>query len=342
MKRKVLQKQVSNLDHIMNRNKTIISFLLLLVFTSCQKDENLDRETEGRFNNTPFQWDYVATSATEDQTFIGDRFISVENRFNIAPPILYVGSVCNKKDFGVSFAPEILSARNPIDVIFNFTMPFFGTINRDHGSVGYFSLLSECLHSTSYKTYIKNRLSPYDARLTEIYSSQDIIKAIPNNTVLSKIISDEFVKESSGKNIKSRLFGELRNKSFRVHMDYPTNGFFKDSKGNENENAIYVRSLTYGKVAYFAIESSYKYEDIENIILSKIGLSNNNNKEKEILEKSKITLFTITDNMQTAKVFKTFEKLDTFINTTFNENNYGYPIYCEGNYVKDNSEFLGR
>ena len=323
----------------MNKRKTIISFLLLLILAGCEKEEGLDNKTGGRFDNTPFKWDYVVTSATEGQTFIGDCCISVENRFNITPPMLYVGAAYNKKDFGVSFAPEITNARNPIDVIFNFTIPFFGTVNRDHGSTGYFSLLNEALQSTSYKTYMKNRLSPYDVRLTEIYSSQDIAKALPNNTALSKIISDEFVKESSGKNIKSRLFGELRNKSFRVFMDYAVNGFFKDPKDNEAENAIYIRSLTYGKVAYFAIESSYKYEDIENIILSKLGLSNYNNAVKEILEKSKITLFTISNNMQTAKVFRTFEELDIFINTAFSENNYGYPIYCEGNYAKDNSEF---
>lgn len=198
-------------------------------------------------------------------------------------------------------------------------------------------MLAESLKSKQYKEFTKNRHSPFEIRLSEVFSNQDICKAFPNNTTLGKAISDEVKKEPLKGNSKSLLIGELRSNSFTVYMDFPPNGLFKDEKVNRNDNSVYIRSITYGKVAYFIIENSYPYKDIESTILSKFSLHSAT--DKGILEKSEITLFAISDNLQTAKVFKTFQDLDYFINDVFTENIYGYPIYCQGVYTKDNTVF---
>lgn len=321
----------------MKRN-VLISLLLFSVFSGCQKEESINNESKikGRFDNIPFKWDYTFTSNTDEQLFIGDRFISVENRFTITPPPLYVGAAYNEKDFGTSFSPEITNARNPIDIVFNFHIPFTGTVNQEHGSIGYKTLLAESLNSKQYKEYIKNKHSPYEIRLAEIYSNQDIRKVFSNNTKLGEIISGEIKQISNKKDIKSRLIGEIRSESFTVYMDFPVNSFFKDEVGTK-EDPVYIHSLTYGKVAYFVIESSRSYEEIAQVILSKFALQNAPDNEKDILKESTIEAFTISDERQTAKVCKTFQNLDDFINTPFTENTYGYPIYCQGVYAKDNT-----
>jgi len=319
--------------------KNILSFFLLFfIFLSCQKEENINYEgkIKGRFDYIPFKWDYTFSSNTDGELFIGDKFISVENRFIITPPPLYVGAAYNEKDFGTSFSPEITDARNSIDIVFNFHVPFTGTINQEHGSIGYKTLLAESLSSKQYKEYIKNKHSPYEIRLAEIYSNQDIRKVFSKNTKLGEIISSEIEQTSNKKTIKSRLIGEIRSESFTVYMDFPVNSFFKN-KTSPGADPIYIRSLTYGKVAYFVIESSYSYAEIAQVILSKFALQNTPDNEKDILKESTIETFTISDERQTAKVCKTFQNLDNFINAPFSECSYGYPIYCQGIHTKDNT-----
>lgn len=320
------------------KKSILSSFLFFFICLSCQKEENIDNESniKGRFDNIPFKWDYTFTPGTDDQLFIGDKFISVENRFVVTPPPLYIGAAYNKKDFGTSFSPEITNAKNPIDIIFNFHVPFTGTVNQEHGSVGYKTLLAESLKSKQYKEYIKNKHSPYEIRLTEIFSNQDIQKAFSNNTKLGEIISNEVEHISSKKAIRSRLIGQIRSESFTAYMDFPVNNFFKE-KVDMQEKPVYIRSLSYGKVAYFVIESNYSYEKVEQLILSKFALQNTLDNEMDILKESIIELFTITDQLQTAKISNTFQDLEEFINAPFTESSYGYPIYCQGVYTENNA-----
>lgn len=108
---------------------------------------------------------------------------------------------------------------------------------------------------------------------------------------------------------------------------------------NENlENPVYIRSVTYGKTAYFVIESQYSYKEVEEAVKSKLSLGNAA-KGTEILKNSTITLFVVSDNRQTANVYTSFQNLDKFLETPFNEHLYGYPIYCQGVYTKDNTIF---
>lgn len=105
------------------------------------------------------------------------------------------------------------------------------------------------------------------------------------------------------------------------------------------ENPVYIRSITYGKTAFFVIESPYSYKEVEEVILSKLSLKDSVDKGEEILKKSSITLFVVSDNLQTAKVFTRFQDFDEFLESPFNEYLYGYPIYCQGVYTKDNTVF---
>lgn len=326
-----------------------ICLFAFFFFSACEKEETNNKRVvptppevepdKGRFDEAPFAWDYRFTTVSEDDLFIGDLYISVNNRYMVTPPTLYIGAAYSEKNFGISFKPEVTASKNPLDVIFEFTKPFTGTIDSKHGSIGYKELFSDALESKQYKEYINNRLSPFDVKLVEVYTYEDIEKAFPYNEVLGELLSKEAKKTSTIKGIKSRMIGVLANRSFSVYADTPVQGLFEEKAMNESpENPVYIRSITYGKTAYFVIESQYSYKEVEEAVKAKLSLSNAVN-GAEVLKNSTITLFSVPDNRQTANVYTRFQDLDKFLETPFNEHLYGYPIYCQGNYTKDNSAF---
>lgn len=334
---------------LIHLNFTLIGLLAIIFFSACEKEEIQQREEPqypekpvgGRFDKTPFKWDYKLSSVSKDDIFIGDQYISVENRYMITPAPLYIGAVFGENDFAQSFKPEITAPRNPLDVIFDFTKPFTGTIDKESGSTGYKKLLAEALESRQYKEYIKNRLSPFDIKITEVYTNSDIEKAFPaNNGVLGELLSKEVESKPKKAGIKSKLVGAITNRSFTTYMDTPVYGFFKDKKINESpQNPVYLRSITYGKAAFFVIESPYSYQEVEGAILSKLSLNDAIDKGVEVLKNSTITLFIISGSLQIAKVYNSFQDLDDFLKSPFNEYSYGYPIYCQGVFTKDNTLF---
>lgn len=327
-----------------------ICLFAFFFFLACEKEETNNKRVvptpseveldKGRFDETPFAWDYKFSTVSEDNLFIGDLYISVNNRYMVAPPNLYLGAAYSEKNFGISFKPEIVAPKNPLDVIFDFTKPFTGTMDSKYGSIGYKKLFSDALESKQYEEFINNRLSPFDVKLVEVYTYGDVEKAFPHNEVLGGLLSKEAKKTSTIKGIKSRMTGVLTNKSFFVYADILVQGFFEEKGMDENpENPVYIRSITYGKTAYFVIESPYSYKDVEEAVKAKLSLSNAVN-GAGVLKNSTITLFVVSDNRQTANVYTSFQDLDKFLETPFNEYLYGYPIYCQGVYTKDNTFYF--
>ncbi|WP_294605755.1 hypothetical protein [uncultured Bacteroides sp.] len=320
-----------------------LSLLLTLFCSSCskEKEDPLNPEsTAGRFENAPFKWDFVHPATTADDMFIGDRNISVKNWYVVTPPAFYVGAAYTEKEFKRSFKPEIAAYKKPIDVIFTFTKPFTGTLEKGSGASGYMKLLVKSLDSQEYKEYIESKHSSLGVKLVEIYSSTDLNKVFPNNDgILGENLAKVMSNGSKINDVKSRLAGELSSINFTSYMDYPANGFFQDKENDmSQDNPVYVRSISYGKAAFFVIESKYSYKEVADAVLSKLSLSNVENTE-DILKNSTITLFTVADSQQTAEVYRSFTDLDAFLNTPFTELSYGYPIFCQGAYAKDNTPF---
>lgn len=320
-----------------------LSLLLTLFCSSCskEKEDPLNPEsTTGRFENAPFKWDFVHPATTADDMFIGDRNISVKNWYVVTPPAFYVGAAYTEKEFKRSFKPEIAAYKKPIDIIFTFTKPFTGTLEKGSGASGYMKLLVKSLDSQEYKEYIESKHSSLGVKLVEIYSSTDLNKVFPNNDgILGENLAKVMSNGSKINDVKSRLAGELSSINFTAYMDYPANGFFQDKDNDmRQDNPVYVRSISYGKAAFFVIESKYPYKEVADAVLSKLSLSNVENTE-EILKNSTITLFTVADSQQTAEVYRSFIDLDAFLNTPFTEFSYGYPIFCQGAYAKNNAPF---
>lgn len=129
-------------------------------------------------------------------------------------------------------------------------------------------------------------------------------------------------------------------------MDLPPKGFFKNKSYDTcADNPVYIRSLTYGKVAVLTIESEYTFEEVKKAIEAGVkynlisASTNFTAKDKEILQKATFTICVISDDSTVTQYFDSFDKIKEIFKISFSENNYGLPIYCKGYYTKDNSIF---
>lgn len=395
----LMQKNNITLTNPIMKSKlfTYSSFLILgLAFlSSCSEDEDICSSTpkvnnqiisrniqeKGRFDESPFQWDYffstdssritpngVTIYPVQEQDITGrsvDNRRSSTGRTNTSRPsrpssstsnilvnnpnIVYVGAAFPESEFGNGFSKELLYPRNPIDISTSFPDSYIGEITKETGGLGYKKFLKEVIRSTEYKNFVQNGgRESLDFQCTEFYSYSDIEKAFSSNAGLAKIFSAKVQSNSHKTNIKSKLLGQLISRNFTVTMETPANGFFKDrSKDTSPENPVYVRSISYGKIALLAIESEYSFEEVKKAVEAGIKWKifnaggNFSSKDVEILQKSTITLYLISDDTK-GNVNQFFNSLDDIKNAfqlNYSEANFGLPIFCNGYYTKDNSLF---
>lgn len=400
----------------MNSKTLIFPSILLLgitLFVSCSEDDNELNMTselstrsisqtipEGRFDDTPFQWDYFFSTDSlrdhSDELIVypvkvqdgdtiptssiamsrssrdssgsgrssggrgrGDGGSSTRPGYNSGtstsnilisdPNIIYVGAAFPESTFGNNFAREILYPKNPIDISTNFADGYMGEITRETGSFGYKKFMKEMLRSTEFQKYVRSGAREgLDFTCTEYFSYSDIEKAFSSNAGLAKIFSAKVQTNSKKTNIKSRLLGQLVSRNFSVTMEPPTNGFFKDkSKDTDPENPVYVRSISYGKIALLSVESEYSFEEVKKAVEAGIKWKifsaggSVSSKDTEILQKSTITLYLISDDTDGSanQYFSSLDEIKRAFQINYSEANIGLPILCKGFYTKNNDIF---
>lgn len=340
---------------------------------------------EGRFDNEPFRWDYAfSTDSVFVNNNVAIYPVEVSNEVDtthhsrmkirgttrpgtggsgnhrttstgtttdemliVDPNIVYVGAAFPESTFAKDYSKELLYPRNPIDIYTNFPDPYISEITKETGAIGYKKFLKEVVRSSEYKNFLKGgEREGLDFQCAEIYSYSDIEKALSSNAGLAKIFTTKFKNSSKKTNTKSRLFAQLTSRNFTVTMDVPPMGFFKDkSHDSGSENPVYIRSLTYGKIAIMAIESEYSFEEVKKALEAGIKFNlfsaggNFTAKDQEILQKASFTICVISDESNVTQYFDSFDKVKDIFKVSFSENNYGLPIFCKGYYTKDNSIF---
>lgn len=407
----------------MNSKTLFLPFLLfgIMLFMSCSEDNNdplkvsdlstksisQESNAKGRFDNTPFQWDYFfSTDSSQERSdevivypvkvqdsdtiltastvqnrssrssYSNDRNDSEPSRSSRViggqggsrrssdysnntststilisdPNIIYVGAAFPESEFGRNFSKELLYPRNPIEISTSFPDCYMGEINKETGSFGYKKFMKEVLNSTEYKNFLHNGgRESLDFQCTEYFSYSDIEKAFSSNAGLAKIFSSKVRTNSQKTNIKSRLLGQLISKNFTVTMEVPINGFFKDkSRDISEENPVYVRSISYGKIALLSVESEYSFEEVKKSVEAGIKWKIFNagggysTKDIEILQKSTITLYLISDdtNGNANQFFSSLDDIKNAFQLNYTDANIGLPILCKGYYTKNNSIFI--
>lgn len=359
--------------------KSILLFVMIAMvlcsITSCSDENQLDIlgpdyiigdnveicHEIGRFDNAPFTWDYSFSTdsvnddeglaiypvETSEDTICGSRDITVDQMLIIDPNIVYVGAAFPASSYANDYSKEIVYPRNPIDVYTSFPDPYIGEITKETGAIGYKKFMKEVIRSSEYKSFIEGGgREGLDFQCTEVFSYSDIEKALSSNAGFAKIFSAKVQNSSKKTNIKSRLFAQLTSKNFTVTMDVPPQGFFKDkTHDTAPEDPVYIRSLSYGKVAVLAIESEYSFEEVKKAIEAGVkfnlfsGDTNFSAKDKEILQKATLTICVISDESNVTQYFDSFDKIKDIFKISYSENHYGLPIFCKGYYTKDNSIF---
>lgn len=330
----------------------------------------------GRFDNAPFQWDVVyAPNHPVDDIFIGSHNLfspygipsQVKNKdirnavdsyrgadtFILNPVGIYVGATYPAAALNNStFDQDITKPKNQTKLVYDFADPFLDKVdNIDLFEYKY--SLKKAVNSEEFKKQQQASKEQLEYYFTEFTSYSDIEKSFEGDVKLGKIFSAKVNYNSKKTNVKGRLMAKLISKNFSVVMATPpaNTGFFQDATYNaatgwgERNPPVYVKSITYGKVAFVAIESEYSYSEVKKALEAGISYKfvsaniNMDQKTKEIFSKSTITILAINDDMKDIAFSNSIEALNKTISLNYSPVSYGVPIYYQGRYVTDNRLF---
>lgn len=112
---------------------------------ACEKEEHLVNKNNEQLPQNPkdmvqnkfiFQWDtLIDDSKNDDEFFIGNQYIGVQRWECLATsPHIYVGATFPKSSFATTFDRENIDKKHPIDLTFNFPIPYITCMEDVKGS----------------------------------------------------------------------------------------------------------------------------------------------------------------------------------------------------------------
>ncbi len=330
--------------------KIYVCYFLILVlsFFSCQKESDIPEEIKKEANtpeqpkeNAALKWDYLIDQTPVDngQIFIGANYIGIENGW--APsdwPYIYPGAVFPSDRFATTFDAEVTGDKHPIHLTFSRNPPYTVLAVLPKGTE-YLKQLKKVIYSEKSKNILTPSRRPELIRMAQLGTLDDIKQIFPENELFGEGIKRVVEQTTKDKNKKTLIFGQILFKGFTVSMETPVHGIFATPPANTDlDKLVYIHSLTYGSNAYFVITTNLTYKDV----LKKLGESSSDDL-KDNFRESQIRLFTISTIGQEAIIETSFDALSNFMKNPFgNKGDYGYPIYCRGQYVKDNALFRAK
>lgn len=324
-------------------------FLLCMItsslFIACEKEENVCK------GNVPLpqvpkdtvqkifspQWEFLIDDSKDENYFIIDsQYLGIQGWACLATaPYIYVGAVFPKSTFATTFDKEVISEKYPVDLTFDFPIPYATCMEVTKGNE-YLQKIKDALRSEEYQSYTFPT-RPYIVKLAELKSLSHINSCFPDNQDFGNTLEKIGLQKFDMEHIKSLCIGKIVFKGFTISMDVPSKSIFINEPSSP-EDLVYIRSLTYGTIAYFIVASEKSYQDV--LSAFKSSFMDDYNNPKGTLHKSQIILLTISDINQEAEVKATFNDLNNFLKDPFmGGKTYGYPIYCKGFYTKNNQIF---
>ena len=283
---------------------------------------------------------YNAASLSSSNLFIGTKYVSIPSRLISDEVWWHVGLTVPKSSYMKSFDREIREEIHPVRLFFGSSDPYIVEI-KTLSVIDYYKGLKSFLKSEEYKECMSKNHSPFAYGLAEINSLDDLPKFFPENKSFGEAMKGVVEDRIDLSTVKSLLFGKIIFKSFTVDMDAPVKGLFVDTAAiNFADEPIYIRSLTYGSLAYFVVASDLPYKDVLDVFMHS-NVVDSHKDPKGALHTSQIVLLTAGNGSNTtwANVDDTFESLEEYLKRPFGSW-YGFPIYCIGAYVKDNKSFI--
>ena len=317
---------------------------------SVQVNDGLSATTRSR---TSSGGRYNGSSSGSDSSG-DDNSVVTDNISVINPTGIYIGAVYPASSLPYKFDREVTKPRNPIDIVFDFSSPFIAEVTKETGSIGYKKALRDAINSSDYKFHVNSDKESVSYSMTQFSSYKDLEKGFSNNTKFGSLFSAQ-VKINSSKvstKINGKLFARLTSNNFTTYMDTPSEatGFFKDINANKapirgQEANVYIRSITYGKVVYVAIESEYSYSEVKFALETSVkfgsfgSTTSVNNRVTEIFNKSAITIFAISDNSTDSFFVDGIKNLENLFKAKYTNNSYGFPTFIQGRYIHNNASY---
>lgn len=317
----------------------MVSFVF---FTACEEKKLIDKENDKPLQDTIHEgfipeWKVLIDDSKDDNAFfIGTKYLGIQGWPCLAaPPHIYVGATFPESTFATSFDKEVVGKKYPIDLVFDFPKPYLTHVETVKGSE-YLSKIKDAIKSEEYQSYIPPT-RPYIVRFAELKSLSNLEACFPDNRNFGSTFEKIGKQKFDMKNLKSLCLGEIVFKGFSISMDISPKGLFIDTPSNP-EKLVYIRTLTYGVTACFLIASENPYQDV--LTAFKTSFVDDYHNPEGVLHKSQIILLTVSGIDQEAGIKETFDDLNIFLKAPFMDGEiYGYPIYCTGFNVKDNSVF---
>ena len=326
--------------------QTILLLGLILCFlSSCDKDNSIvnnendmqvSPQDSTHTNFSPKWISLIDDSKDNGELDISSKYLGIQGwSCKANPPYIYVGGVFPQNTFNNSFDKEVTDKKKPIDLTFDFKNPYLTNME----SVTYTGYLKKVKEATNSEEFSKFSLPtrPYLVKFAELKNPDNLDSCFVDNKEFVNTLKRIVKQELNMNKVKSLCVGKVLFKSFSTSMETPADGLFVEEP-SDIDNLVYLRTLTYGASAYLVIGSNKTYKEV--LAAFKDSFIGDYHNPEGVLNKSQIILLTVSDINQEAQVKATFDDLNSFLKDPFlNGNTYGYPIYCKGLYVKDNSLF---
>lgn len=256
-------------------------------------------------------------------------------------PHIWIGNILTKSSVADCNYNPLIYPRNPITV--SSTFPGMNPLVIENPSFSkYMSYIQE---QTAKGNFSQNGEFNFT---TEQFTSYNELKVAFGSNVNTGALfwksntSTEGIDHTISK--ATGLYVKFYQTSFKIVMDYPQ-GQIASIPSNLINEAVYVNSITYGRLGILTIETNEAVHNAETIInktFSKLfvsGSSSLTTEEESFLEGCDFRVYLIGGNGSTS--VETFKGYSGFIQHikkgTFSKNEPGAPLFCTFNHVKDNS-----
>lgn len=256
-------------------------------------------------------------------------------------PHIWIGNILTKSSVADCNYNPLIYPRNPITV--SSTLPGMNPLVIENPSFSkYMSYIQE---QTAKGNFSQNGEFNFT---TEQFTSYNELKVAFGSNVNTGALfwksntSTEGIDHTISK--ATGLYVKFYQTSFKIVMDYPQ-GQIASIPSNLINEAVYVNSITYGRLGILTIETNEAVHNAETIInktFSKLfvsGSSSLTTEEESFLEGCDFRVYLIGGNGSTS--VETFKGYSGFIQHikkgTFSKNEPGAPLFCTFNHVKDNS-----
>jgi len=257
-------------------------------------------------------------------------------------PHIWIGNIMTKSSIvDCNYSPLVYPRTTPITV--SMTLP--GTNSKIIDNPSYSKYLAYIQEQTGKGTFVQSNEFSFT---TEQFTSYNELKVAFGSNVntgglfwgssSSTSGTDHTISKATG------LYVKFYQTSFKVVMDYP-NGQIASIPTNQLGDAVYINSITYGRLGILTIETNTAVHTAQTIINSTFnklfasGSSSLTTEERAFLNGCDFKVYLIGGNSSTA--VETFSGYDGFVRHikkgTFSRNEPGAPLFCTFNHVKDNS-----